>query len=53
VIESASGDSIGIRQMAVLSLSYDHRVVDGALAGLFLKTVRDFIQKIDPIRDIA
>lgn len=48
VIESPSGDSIGIRQIALLSLSYDHRVVDGALAGSFLKTVRDYIQKIDP-----
>jgi 2-oxoglutarate dehydrogenase E2 component (dihydrolipoamide succinyltransferase) len=48
VIESESGDSIGIRQMMMLSLSYDHRVVDGALAGSYLKTVRDYIQKFDP-----
>lgn len=48
VIESPIGDSIGIRQMAILSLSYDHRVIDGALSGRFLKTVRDLIQKIDP-----
>jgi len=48
VIESPSGDSIGIRQMAILSLSYDHRVIDGALSGRFLKTVRDLIQKINP-----
>jgi len=48
VIETISGDTIGIRQIAILSLSYDHRVVDGALAGQYLKTVRDFIQRIDP-----
>jgi 2-oxoglutarate dehydrogenase E2 component (dihydrolipoamide succinyltransferase) len=34
VIESPAGDSIGIRQMMILSLAYDHRVVDGALAGI-------------------
>ena len=44
VIESESGDTIGIRQMAMLSLSYDHRVIDGALGGMFLKAVRDNIQ---------
>jgi 2-oxoglutarate dehydrogenase E2 component (dihydrolipoamide succinyltransferase) len=49
VIEHETGDSIGIRQISMLSISYDHRVVDGALAGSYLKTVRDFIQKIDPI----
>lgn len=48
VIESPAGDSIGIRHMAMLSLSYDHRVVDGALAGSYLKVVRDYIHKIDP-----
>lgn len=48
VVETPAGDTIGIRQMAMLSLSYDHRVVDGALAGQYLKTVRDFIQRIDP-----
>ena len=53
VIESATGDSIGIRQMVILSLSYDHRVVDGSLAGSYLKTVRDIIQRIDPLQVIA
>lgn len=48
VIETPSGDTIGIRQMAMLSLSYDHRVVDGVLAGQYLKSVRDYIQRIDP-----
>ncbi len=44
VLESDSGDTIGIRQMVMLSLSYDHRVVDGALGGMFLKAVRDNLQ---------
>lgn len=48
VIETPIGDTIGIRQMAMLSLSYDHRVVDGALAGQYLKFVRDYIQKLNP-----
>lgn len=44
VIETEQGDTIGIRQMVMLSLSYDHRVVDGALGGMFLKEVRDNLQ---------
>jgi 2-oxoglutarate dehydrogenase E2 component (dihydrolipoamide succinyltransferase) len=44
VIESETGDTIGIRQIAMLSLSYDHRVIDGALGGMFLKAVRDNLQ---------
>lgn len=44
VIETEQGDTIGIRQIAMLSLSYDHRVVDGALGGMFLKEVRDNLQ---------
>lgn len=44
VIESENGDSIGIRQIAMLSLSYDHRVIDGALGGMFLKAVRDNLE---------
>ncbi len=44
VIESENGDTIGIRQMAVLSLSYDHRVVDGAMGGMFLKAVKEKLE---------
>ncbi|MBN1988133.1 MAG: 2-oxo acid dehydrogenase subunit E2 [Bacteroidales bacterium] len=44
VIESPEGDTIGIRQMAILSLSYDHRVVDGALGGMFLKTLKGILE---------
>jgi 2-oxoglutarate dehydrogenase E2 component (dihydrolipoamide succinyltransferase) len=34
------GDMIGIRQIMIISLSYDHRVIDGALAGKFLQKVK-------------
>lgn len=44
VIESPSGDSIGIRNIVYLSLSYDHRVIDGALGGLFLKNIKENLE---------
>jgi len=47
VIESPSGDMIGIRHMMFLSLSYDHRVVDGALGGSFIKRVADYLEGWD------
>jgi len=47
VIESPLGDMIGIRHMMYLSLSYDHRVVDGALGGSFLKKVSDYLEAFD------
>lgn len=47
VIEGPSGDSLGIGQMMFLSLSYDHRVVDGSLGGSFLKRVGDYLEKFD------
>jgi 2-oxoglutarate dehydrogenase E2 component (dihydrolipoamide succinyltransferase) len=39
VIETAEGDAIGIRHMMYLSLSYDHRVVDGSIGASFLSEV--------------
>lgn len=47
VIESPLGDMIGIRHMMYLSLSYDHRVVDGALGGSFLKRIGDYLETFD------
>jgi len=47
VIESPQGDMIAIRHMMYLSLSYDHRVVDGALGGSFLKKVADYLEQFD------
>ena len=44
VIETPQGDFIGIRHLMVLSLSYDHRVVDGSLGGMFLKQVADNLE---------
>jgi 2-oxoglutarate dehydrogenase E2 component (dihydrolipoamide succinyltransferase) len=52
VIETPEGDVIGIRHMMFLSLSYDHRVVDGALGGSFVKRVADYLENWDPNRDI-
>jgi 2-oxoglutarate dehydrogenase E2 component (dihydrolipoamide succinyltransferase) len=50
VIESEMGDTIGIRSIAILSLAYDHRVVDGALGGMFLRRVKELLEKFDPQR---
>ncbi|CAN5390994.1 dihydrolipoamide acetyltransferase family protein [soil metagenome] len=47
VIETPSGDTIGIRHMMFLSHSYDHRVVDGALGGKFLRRVADYLEQWD------
>lgn len=44
VVETPQGDLIGIRQKMIVSHSYDHRVVDGSLGGLFLKEVSDFLE---------
>jgi len=52
VIETPQGDSIGIRSMMFLSLSYDHRVVDGALGGSFLRRVADYLEQFDINRSI-
>jgi 2-oxoglutarate dehydrogenase E2 component (dihydrolipoamide succinyltransferase) len=48
VIESPMGDMIGIRQIMILSLSYDHRVIDGALAGKFLQKVKSILENYVP-----
>lgn len=50
VIETSEGDLIGIRQKMVISHSFDHRVVDGSLGGLFLKEVSDFFENFDTKR---
>jgi 2-oxoglutarate dehydrogenase E2 component (dihydrolipoamide succinyltransferase) len=47
VIETPTGDAIGIRHMMFLSLSYDHRVVDGALGGSFLRRIGDYLEQFD------
>jgi 2-oxoglutarate dehydrogenase E2 component (dihydrolipoamide succinyltransferase) len=52
VIETPSGDFIGIRHMMFLSHSYDHRVVDGALGGQFVRRVADYLEGWDINREI-
>ncbi len=52
VIETPSGDTIGIRHMMFLSHSYDHRVVDGSLGGKFLRRVADYLEQWDVTREI-
>lgn len=47
VIETEYGDVIAVRQMMFLSLSYDHRVVDGFLGGSFLRKVADYLEVFD------
>ena len=44
VIETKDGDFIGIRHIMILSLAYDHRIVDGALAGMYLKNLKELLE---------
>ena len=52
VVETEYGDLIAVRQMMFMSLSYDHRVVDGALGGSFLRRVGDYLESFDPQRSM-
>ena len=52
VIETPEGDFIGIRQKMFLSHGYDHRVVDGALGGMFVKRVAEYLEAFDIARTI-
>ena len=52
VIETPEGDLIGIRHKMFLSHSYDHRVVDGALGGMFVKRVAEYLEAWDLNREI-
>lgn len=51
VIETSEGDFIGIRQKMFVSHSYDHRVVNGALGGMFIKTLKDILESWDVHQD--
>ncbi len=48
VIETPEGDMIAIRHIIILSLSYDHRVIDGALAGRFLAKIKEILENYSP-----
>jgi len=52
VIETPYGDAIGIRHKMFLSHSYDHRVVDGSLGGMFVRRVADYLERFDSNRSI-
>ena len=52
VIETEKGDEIAIRSMMYLSLSFDHRVVDGFLGGSFVRRVADYFEQFDSSREI-
>lgn len=52
VVETPSGDAIAIRHKMFLSHSYDHRVIDGALGGMFVRRVADYLERFDSKQDI-
>ena len=52
VIETAQGDYIGIRHMMFLSHAYDHRIIDGALGGSFVRRVADYLESFDINREL-
>ncbi|MCF8257395.1 MAG: 2-oxo acid dehydrogenase subunit E2 [Flavobacteriales bacterium] len=52
VIETPQGDAIAIRHMMFLSHSYDHRVVDGSLGGMFVRRFADYLENWDTSRTI-
>lgn len=52
VLETENGDVIAIRHIMILSLAYDHRVVDGALGGMYLKRIREHLEGFDPNQTI-
>ena len=51
VVETPDGDFIGIRQKMIVSHSYDHRVVNGALGGMFIKTLKEILESWDVNQD--
>ncbi|MEQ8706674.1 MAG: dihydrolipoamide acetyltransferase family protein [Phaeodactylibacter sp.] len=52
VVETEYGDLIAVRHMMFLSLSYDHRVVDGFLGGSFLRKVGDYLENFDDMQTV-
>jgi 2-oxoglutarate dehydrogenase E2 component (dihydrolipoamide succinyltransferase) len=52
VMETPTGDAIVIRHKMFLSLSYDHRIIDGALGGAFLRRIADLLELFDMNRSI-
>lgn len=52
VMETAQGDVIAIRHMMYLSMSYDHRIIDGAHGGAFLSRIKELLEDFDPDRAV-
>lgn len=52
VLETAMGDVIAIRHIMILSMAYDHRIVDGALAGMFLRRMKEILENFDPNTEV-
>lgn len=52
VMETPTGDAIVVRHKMFLSLSYDHRIIDGALGGAFLRRIADILEEFDASREI-
>ena len=52
VVETAMGDVIAIRHMMFVSMSYDHRIVDGAMGGRFISRVVELLEAFDGNREI-
>lgn len=52
VLETPEGDVIAIRHMMMISMSYDHRIVDGALGGAFIRRFADILEAFDPDRSL-
>ena len=52
VLETPAGDVIAIRHKMFLSVSYDHRIIDGALGGAFLRRIADLLEQFDANRKI-
>ena len=52
VMETPTGDAIVVRHKMFLSLSYDHRVIDGAMGGAFLRRIADILEEFDSDREV-
>ena len=52
VVETPQGDMIGIRPVMILSLAFDHRIVDGSLGGMFLQRVANYLENFDTSRKV-
>jgi 2-oxoglutarate dehydrogenase E2 component (dihydrolipoamide succinyltransferase) len=52
VVETDQGDFIGIRKKMIISHSYDHRIINGAMGGLFIKKMKELIENWDTSQTI-